>query len=444
METGARVAVEAVRPDAVLCMQERLLWIKAACLACGRADAAVRRCAGCQTAPYCSKECQRAHWPAHREACQVLLYPLDFSWAAIVGMGDGLRAGFTHGPEISRSKTTTVCPTLNITCDAAGTPGSLLVTIANAEGELARRVLGGCESTGTAFAPNLFNLNAIWSSRTGLEMHLAMPDLPLVGTKEPHSDPRVLTPLRALLNGGGLLMLALMKDLGISAKIFYDIHTASTAMPALPMQLAECFTYQPTTSKVKRIAADGDVRPPWIPGSENWEFLHRFVPAAPVATPTALDPSNGDSPLFFRSTPPAGTYAPDAIESRVPTTSHHPGPFFALPGDAVAGFALCTALSEFAPNPLGLAAGMHAPFVQINAHTGGFRMLAADGWSFGTVPASRMANFVRGAGQRCTDCEGAEGPEGWRWPPRKNAISEERDRRFGVKACGTHNASSAK
>ncbi len=40
------------------------------CDGCGRQARHSRRCGGCRAARYCSRECQRAHWPLHRESCR--------------------------------------------------------------------------------------------------------------------------------------------------------------------------------------------------------------------------------------------------------------------------------------------------------------------------------------------------------------------------------------
>ncbi|KAI8999701.1 hypothetical protein DFJ74DRAFT_27047 [Hyaloraphidium curvatum] len=245
-------------------------------------------------------------------------------------------------------------------------------------------------------------------------------------------DSRVMTYVETIINEDGQRTLALANDLGIRAKVlvssFGDI--ASRAFPALPPEAPPSMADLSAT-KVKR-TCDGH-RKPVLPGCEEWEFLHCLLPSAPVATPSALDPSNPDSPLFFRRTPPAAPYAPDAIEGRVLTASDHPGPFFALPGDSITAFALCTALPT---NSLGLAPGLHVQHVEVNTSTGLFRVLGASGWSFGTVVPDKMGRYIAAMGARCADCEGPEGPEGWRRPASKKAIDEERDRRFGVKACG--------
>lgn len=42
----------------------------ATCHGCGKQAAGLLRCARCRGAAYCSKACQRAHWPQHkREGC---------------------------------------------------------------------------------------------------------------------------------------------------------------------------------------------------------------------------------------------------------------------------------------------------------------------------------------------------------------------------------------
>ncbi|KAH9924940.1 hypothetical protein B0H21DRAFT_826677 [Amylocystis lapponica] len=40
------------------------------CDECGATDAALKICAKCHSARYCSTACQRAHWPAHKRTCQ--------------------------------------------------------------------------------------------------------------------------------------------------------------------------------------------------------------------------------------------------------------------------------------------------------------------------------------------------------------------------------------
>ncbi|OSC98047.1 ankyrin [Trametes coccinea BRFM310] len=40
-----------------------------ACATCGKANVVLKKCAQCQAIFYCSRECQRAHWPQHRLIC---------------------------------------------------------------------------------------------------------------------------------------------------------------------------------------------------------------------------------------------------------------------------------------------------------------------------------------------------------------------------------------
>ena len=51
------------------------------CIKCGVSAkfAKLRKCSGCYVARYCSRECQFAHWSAHRNDCQNLTVPLDRS-----------------------------------------------------------------------------------------------------------------------------------------------------------------------------------------------------------------------------------------------------------------------------------------------------------------------------------------------------------------------------
>ena len=39
------------------------------CTGCGAANRSLRRCGRCRSVHYCSRECQRGHWPIHRFNC---------------------------------------------------------------------------------------------------------------------------------------------------------------------------------------------------------------------------------------------------------------------------------------------------------------------------------------------------------------------------------------
>eukprot|EP01136_Pigoraptor_vietnamica_P036606 Opistho-1_new@103421 len=40
-----------------------------ACAACGKGDVKLLKCGACLVVRYCSRECQKAAWPQHRQAC---------------------------------------------------------------------------------------------------------------------------------------------------------------------------------------------------------------------------------------------------------------------------------------------------------------------------------------------------------------------------------------
>ncbi|KAF8149240.1 hypothetical protein K438DRAFT_1866644 [Mycena galopus ATCC 62051] len=50
-------------------VRERRAQGKQACTVCGKIQHEFRRCGKCKHASYCSKECQKADWPAHKPAC---------------------------------------------------------------------------------------------------------------------------------------------------------------------------------------------------------------------------------------------------------------------------------------------------------------------------------------------------------------------------------------
>ena len=40
------------------------------CLCCFKEVEGNLKCCGCRTASYCSRECQKEHWPVHKNICQ--------------------------------------------------------------------------------------------------------------------------------------------------------------------------------------------------------------------------------------------------------------------------------------------------------------------------------------------------------------------------------------
>jgi hypothetical protein len=58
------------------------------CLADGCQNIATKRCSGCNSAKYCSRECQMTHWPKHKQICQnptgdsIFVGALPPSWTA--------------------------------------------------------------------------------------------------------------------------------------------------------------------------------------------------------------------------------------------------------------------------------------------------------------------------------------------------------------------------
>lgn len=41
------------------------------CCFCGK-KTGLKKCSGCNMAPYCSRECQKAHWGAHKQQCLIV------------------------------------------------------------------------------------------------------------------------------------------------------------------------------------------------------------------------------------------------------------------------------------------------------------------------------------------------------------------------------------
>jgi hypothetical protein len=52
--------------------EEREAAARKRCAVCGIPLADVKQCGGCRKVAYCSRECQRKHWPQHKEECRRL------------------------------------------------------------------------------------------------------------------------------------------------------------------------------------------------------------------------------------------------------------------------------------------------------------------------------------------------------------------------------------
>ena len=63
-----------------------------ACQACGAAGAALT-CSGCRAVSYCSRDCQRAAWPAHKAACKSAAAAIEAAAAAVAAMAAPPAAG---------------------------------------------------------------------------------------------------------------------------------------------------------------------------------------------------------------------------------------------------------------------------------------------------------------------------------------------------------------
>ena len=73
----------------VSCQHKQMSEVKSLCTSCN-ATAANFTCSKCQFPHYCSRQCQLAHWPIHKEECKVWSdpfqnyqkrYPEHFMWA---------------------------------------------------------------------------------------------------------------------------------------------------------------------------------------------------------------------------------------------------------------------------------------------------------------------------------------------------------------------------
>lgn len=66
IDEGANTEVQCLASVAEVA--EKMLTCSTTCAACG--SPARELCAGCREAVYCNRDCQLAHWPAHKSACR--------------------------------------------------------------------------------------------------------------------------------------------------------------------------------------------------------------------------------------------------------------------------------------------------------------------------------------------------------------------------------------
>jgi hypothetical protein len=63
---------------------------------CRASPGATLLCGGCMAVRYCSRECQKVHWKAHRKACKELQ-------AAGLDTAVGAAAGIVLGAQVQRA-----------------------------------------------------------------------------------------------------------------------------------------------------------------------------------------------------------------------------------------------------------------------------------------------------------------------------------------------------
>ena len=71
--------------------------MSAQCAACGQAPALVR-CTGCTFAYYCGPECQKRHWPSHKDECKLVAKWVGESGPALNSAGFAMLDGFVGSP----------------------------------------------------------------------------------------------------------------------------------------------------------------------------------------------------------------------------------------------------------------------------------------------------------------------------------------------------------
>lgn len=190
-------------------------------------------------------------------------------------------------------------------------------------------------------------------------------------------------------------MKALEKALGVEARMWITKWTlpsnsAIAAWPIYPV-LPEGATQNKYSDRGVRAFGEGATGDS-VMDRLMAPSLARGIGPAPY--PSKI-PSN--VPLHPRATKPVRPnshklgYYTAFLEADDISSSNHPGPFFALPGDEITTLIQCRAIKQpEVAHPLELGSGEMVASIEFNTGTGGIRMLTSTGWRFAVLTEAQL------------------------------------------------------